>query len=159
MCPRARCVPRTVERFLCVTSGPERDYRERTSALTGHPLPQDFVDPDQMSLALRLQPIQHFVVDAKGDLRLQRPVVLANGRTSPIAGRQLRSVSVSVQRSIPFPIRSFCRFTNLQLLSGTGRCRCFLHSRLPFEPKRCGLRRPLAQRTQPARAQGSGSFQ
>jgi hypothetical protein len=39
-----------------------------------------------MPFALGLQPIQHFVINAEGDLRLEGPVVLADGGAGPVAG-------------------------------------------------------------------------
>jgi hypothetical protein len=55
--------------------------------LPRHALPENFIDPAQMAVALGFEPIQNLIIDSKRDLGLQGAIVLADHCVSPIFGR------------------------------------------------------------------------
>ena len=79
-------------------------------------LPKDVIDPAQMPPTFRLQPVQNFVINSKRDLSLQGPIVYSDACASQETRGHLRSVSVVIERSVPFPIQLLRRFADLDLL-------------------------------------------
>ena len=87
---------------------------EGSLSLARHPLSKDFVDPAQMAVPLRLEPIQYFIIDSKRDLSLERAIVFADYRVAPIFGTKLRRIRIIVEPAISFPVSFLRFFSNLQ---------------------------------------------